>query len=76
MFGFADPWLICRTPMLAVIAEIVAQFEQALPGYRVLKVVPPPNERAAKRRQTLTSGPPGGIDWLRGHARANASFML
>jgi hypothetical protein len=42
-------------------AEIVAQFEQAFPEYRVLNVVPSPNQRPAKRRQTLTNGPPAAL---------------
>jgi Family of unknown function (DUF5681) len=42
-------------------AEIVAQFEQAFPEYRVLKVVPSLNQRPAKRRQTLTNGPPAAL---------------
>jgi hypothetical protein len=37
-------------------AEIVAQFQQAFPEYRVLKIIPAPDERA-RRRQTLRNGP-------------------
>jgi hypothetical protein len=38
-------------------AEIIAQFQEAFPDYRVLKVVPSPNESRLGRRQTLTNGP-------------------
>jgi hypothetical protein len=57
-------------------AEIVAQFVQAFPEYRVLKVVPPPNERAAKRRQTLTNGPPAALISSAARAKANAGLRL
>jgi hypothetical protein len=38
-------------------AEIIAQFQQAFPEYRVLKVIPAPGEARPGRRQTRKNGP-------------------
>jgi hypothetical protein len=38
-------------------AEIIARFQEALPDYRILKVVPSPGESRPRRRQTLTNDP-------------------
>jgi hypothetical protein len=42
-------------------AELIAQFQQALPEYRVLKVVTPTDERRPRRQQTLTNRPPAAL---------------
>jgi hypothetical protein len=42
-------------------AEIIAQVQQALPEYRLLKVVPPPIESRRRRQQTLTNRPPPAL---------------
>jgi hypothetical protein len=38
-------------------AEIVARFQEAMPDYRLLKVVPSPSGGRPKRQQTFTNGP-------------------
>jgi uncharacterized protein DUF5681 len=38
-------------------AELVAQFQQACPEYRLIKVIPAENKAGIRRRQTLGSGP-------------------
>jgi hypothetical protein len=38
-------------------AELVAQFQQACPEYRLLKIIPAPGEGRPRRRQTLRNEP-------------------